>query len=395
MKQLIVRNFGPIETADVEFGRCSLIIGMQSSGKSCLMMLACHCTWVEKRIELRQSAKEFELGTTFMDNMLSYYHIKGYLRSDTYIEYHSQYMSFVFDNNKTEDKFSYARRPQIWKYKRPNVSYVPAERNLLSLISNWDQLKTNYDSILDFKKSWNEARTYLQSSNNILGLGISYEYEQTTETDAIVTSNGTRLSLTNSSSGIQSLVPQYVYLEYLHKGIYECERINGGKIKSYSEQQQLHNLLNILYKRNFQPESADTGSGPIIEQYFGRDYLFYTEESRNKFRKEATNFLNTDHSEIFLEEPEINLFPPTQFQLMDFIVELMNDSKHKNSFYITTHSPYVLSHLLQENLKDFKLILTLPTDSGSYKIREANEQEIQDIYDNGSDAFFNFEAITR
>jgi predicted ATPase len=102
----------------------------------------------------------------------------------------------------------------------------------------------------------------------------------------------------------------------------------------------------------------------------------------------------TDHAEIFLEEPESNLFPPTQFQLMDWIVEMVKDNKHKNVFFIATHSPYILNHLLQESLKDFRLYLTYPAKNGYYKVKTASEEDIQGIYDNGSDAFFNFEPFT-
>ena len=52
----------------------------------------------------------------------------------------------------------------------------------------------------------------------------------------------------------------------------------------------------------------------------------------------------------------------------------------------------MLSHLLQEKIENFKLFLTYPVEGG-YNIKTASEQDIQDIYDNGADAFFNFDAI--
>lgn len=56
MKHLTIRHFGPLQEADILLDRVNLIIGLQGSGKSCVMMLACYCTWVEKRITLRQDA---------------------------------------------------------------------------------------------------------------------------------------------------------------------------------------------------------------------------------------------------------------------------------------------------------------------------------------------------
>lgn len=77
MKHLTIRNFGPLKDVDIDLGRINLIIGLQGSGKSCVMITACYCTWVEKRISLRQSAKEFEQGTSFLDTMTTYYRTKA------------------------------------------------------------------------------------------------------------------------------------------------------------------------------------------------------------------------------------------------------------------------------------------------------------------------------
>ena len=122
--------------------------------------------------------------------------------------------------------------------------------------------------------------------------------------------------------------------------------------------------------------------------------MFYDGKAADAFKKEASQLLYTDHAEVFLEEPESNLFPPTQFQLMDWIVEMATDERHKNVFFIATHSPYVLSHLLQENLKDFSLFLTYPQKDGLCGVKAASDEDIQQIYDNGADAFFNFEPFT-
>ena len=56
MKHLVIRNLGPLKEADVELKRINVIIGSQSSGKSCVLKTACYCTWVEKRIELTGAA---------------------------------------------------------------------------------------------------------------------------------------------------------------------------------------------------------------------------------------------------------------------------------------------------------------------------------------------------
>ena len=60
MKHLIVKHIGPLDQIDIELKKVNVIIGPQSSGKSCVLKLACYCTWVEKRIELTQKPEYFQ-----------------------------------------------------------------------------------------------------------------------------------------------------------------------------------------------------------------------------------------------------------------------------------------------------------------------------------------------
>lgn len=390
MRHLIIRHFGPLNEADIELSRLNLIIGLQGSGKSCVMMTACYCAWAQKRIALRQSAMEFENGTDFIDIMLSYYRIKGYLHEDTFIAYETDFMEFSYSHADRQFTHRWKNR---WRFKRPKVSYVPAERNMVSLVSNWSRLETNYDIILDFKEDWDIARRFVKREQDMLGLGVAYEYDAAAGTDAVVTRNGKKIDLTSSSSGMQSLIPQFVHLDYVTKGIYDAEKCT--KDKSYSEKQFVTSLLDILYKRNYEKASKESNAiEKRVVHFRGKDFVFENTEASKQFEKEVKNHLLTDHAEVFLEEPESNLFPPTQFQLMDWILELAKDKNHKNFFFIATHSPYILSHLLQENLKDFCLYLTYPTGNGMFNVKTASESDTQDIYDNGSDAFFNFDAFT-
>lgn len=79
MKHLVIKNFGPIRNADLQLGQVNVLIGMQSSGKSCVLKTACYCTWVEKRLELSQKVNGFGSGSAFIDTMTSYYQMAGYV----------------------------------------------------------------------------------------------------------------------------------------------------------------------------------------------------------------------------------------------------------------------------------------------------------------------------
>ena len=141
----------------------------------------------------------------------------------------------------------------------------------------------------------------------------------------------------------------------------------------------------------FEGQYRDGGRGISYEKKVEQERLQSLVENDETFRR----FTQTDHSEIFLEEPEDNLFPPTQFQLMDWLLERLSDPHHRNVIFVATHSPYVLSHVLQENLPDFRLMLTYPVGNGLFAVKMASDEDIQGIYDNGSDAFFNFEPFVQ
>ena len=125
-RHLTIRHLGPIKEADVELGQVNLIIGLQGSGKSCVLKTACFCAWVEKRLELTQGANGFAKGSTFIDMLVDYYKMQDYVWQDTYIGYETKHVKFHYDHAQQE--FSFLWKPGRWNYRRAKVSYVPADR---------------------------------------------------------------------------------------------------------------------------------------------------------------------------------------------------------------------------------------------------------------------------
>ena len=100
----------------------------------------------------------------------------------------------------------------------------------------------------------------------------------------------------------------------------------------------------------------------------------------------------TDHCEIFLEEPENNLFPPTQSRLIDWLYS-MTTKEHKNVLFIATHSPYVLSVLLEKKSENVAMFYCAE-QAGRVVVKSASDNDMQVIYDYGVDAFFNIENLS-
>ena len=103
------------------------------------------------------------------------------------------------------------------------------------------------------------------------------------------------------------------------------------------------------------------------------------------------NFAYTHHCDIFLEEPEANLFPPTQSRLVEWLLD-MTKGEHPCNLFVATHSPYILNAFMEKQDIDMTLLYTRTSD-GLIMVNTATEQDFQDIYDYGVDVFFNIETL--
>ena len=350
MKHLIIHNLGPLKEADVELKHINVIIGSQSSGKSCVLKTACYCTWVEKRIELTQTSDFFAKDGNFLKELERFHKLKGYIKPDTFISYESDYMAFSYDNATNTFKFEW--KEGRWNYRRSKVTYIPAERNLVAAIPNWFQVKFADDNNRDFMADWETARQATQEDITVLNLGVSYHYDANTKSDRVKVSDDVTLDFTNTSSGLQSVIPLFVHLSHITK-------IRHDRIESFANLQENSILLAKLDE----------------------------EDKKDVY----TNYVHTHHCDIFLEEPEANLFPPTQSNLVEW---LLNKTKgdHSSNLFIATHSPYILNAFMEKPDIDMALLYTRATD-GLMMVKVATEQDFQDIYDYGVDVFFNIETL--
>lgn len=400
MKHLIIRSIGPIDEADIFLKRINVIIGPQSLGKSTALKLASYCTWVEKRIELRQSPSEFIEGDGFIRQLETFHKMKGYFREDSYLSYESEYMSFSY--NYYQNKFSFAWGEKRWDYLRPKISYVPAERNLVAAIPNWFEVSLEKNNIRNFMAEWESARRSLSDRVPVLNLNVDYSFEKESKTDRVIIQNGNVLDLTCASSGLQSLIPLFVQMNYLYTGIYDSE-----KVRKIAGDWADEELADILYKDLFDKKGRtkavhvleiEDSDGQkkqrpfrFVKQYGSHPYYFSNRSDVFDFDNVLSQYSLTNHCEVFLEEPENNLFPPTQKKLVDWLYG-MTMGNRSNTLFIATHSPYVLSSLLEKNEKDFAFFYNGLND-GRVIVKTASEEDCQTIFDYGVDAFFNLQNL--
>jgi hypothetical protein len=137
-----------------------------------------------------------------------------------------------------------------------------------------------------------------------------------------------RIKLTEASSGFQSLVP--LYLVSLHLG-------NSVKHQSENEKE----LMTSEQRERFRKQ---------VQAIFNNNDLT-EEQKRIAISEEAKKFNKTAFINI-VEEPEQNLFPSSQRQMLNSLLAI-NNINAGNKLIMTTHSPYLINYLTLAVKADF------------------------------------------
>ena len=339
MTTIKIRNIGPIkEVPEITLNRVNVFMGPQSSGKSTIAKIISYCTWLEKEMATSHLAKEYALTTRFKDELESFHKIKGYFRADSYIRYQSDVAEIIWSGDRC-----YPELINRLAYQRSKIAYIPSERNMV-ILPEARRVELGSTNVRSFLFDWFTAREKC-TDLPILDLGVNYRYVEAKEEDHIQGGEGDSaydILLSNASSGLQSLTPLLVMIEYLTKWIYEEERLSfeqeskrketafilmreillgrhPNQLTSFSDQDHLKTFLNQLL------DEKDPAATKLV----------------NEYSKHITSLLKTHNSQFIIEEPEMNLFPETQ---RDLVYHLLNKclEREGNRLTITTHSPYIL-----------------------------------------------------
>lgn len=195
--------------------------------------------------------------------------------------------------------------------------YVPAERLIVSVAENRTKLlKELPDSSETFSDEFVNAKKFFKSGYELPFEGLHFEYDSLNEVGWISDGNY-KVRLINASSGIQSSLPMCMVSEYLSKMIADREEVKLSKEEK-----------DKLEKRVAEIMQDDAISDSI------KDMMIRQLSSANRYDR----FIN------IVEEPELNLFPQSQMEVLRSLVAI-NSSSGQNMLVLTTHSPYSLAIL--------------------------------------------------
>lgn len=233
MEKLIVKNFGPIKEAEIELNKYVVFIGDTSTGKSVLAKLI--SIFREFSNVLNNKVENIDLERVLdFNNQLKNYNIDFGYNNSTLDFFEINLHLQLFENKikiikDDRDKYSINDLdPGIGGINASDLQkifgkigvkgksiYFPAERILTSLIgSSISGLWANNVALPNCFKNF--AATYEVARKDVIfGLYSSFGFDYVFENgDDYIITNGGKFSLTQASSGIQSLLPLLLVLDY-------------------------------------------------------------------------------------------------------------------------------------------------------------------------------------
>lgn len=99
--------------------------------------------------------------------------------------------------------------------------------------------------------------------------------------------------------------------------------------------------------------------------------------------------LSNKQSVLLFEEPEAHTYPPYITNVVQSIIDSAD-----NQFFITTHSPYIINALLEQQNEEVAIYF-VNMFSGNTTVQRATDEELQEMYESGIDLFFNLETYLK
>lgn len=171
----------------------------------------------------------------------------------------------------------------------------------------------------------------------VLNLDVRFFYDKQTDHDYVLLDDDKKMELSDASSGLQSVIPMWVYLDYLFSKQYRPNEMLSSKTETENEEIAQH-----IYESKYKKAIKQVGENG--EMYIGKvgltKRMFASKQDFEEFKQLVYAYTQTSHSDIYLEEPEQNLFPLTQVELVNEL--LAKTALHHDSLFVATHSPYIL-----------------------------------------------------
>ena len=313
-KYLKIKNFGPIKEGYNEddgfmpFSKYVFFCGPQATGKSCVAKLFSTFSWIEKALV----RGDYKIDEVNFHEFCAFHQLQNYFKPETELHYKGTAFEMHYVNKELS-----INAIESLDYLRPQIIYVPAERNLLSVLDNAENVKDLPQSLSSFLSVYSKACKSLKGEIKLPINGFKFYYDNTGKT-AYISDETSSVRISEASSGLQSLSPMYIALYYLSQQL-QMSPQSAQQKQSNREKEIMENRIAELLK--------DDTLSPTLRQML---------------IKQASDVTNKLLLSI-VEEPEQNQFPTSQREVLYKLIALHNGEN--DQLVITTHSPYIINYL--------------------------------------------------
>jgi energy-coupling factor transporter ATP-binding protein EcfA2 len=322
MRKLTVKNFSVIKEAELEFGKITVLIGPQSSGKSLLCKLAYFLSKEVLEIAVGRAQNEFEF-SVFEEEVKKRF-LDWFPRSGWGLD--------AWSARLTLNEYELTISSPIIQFRDSSGP--------LSLVF-CDEFRKVYRQQLANARPWAKAMIH-GAFSRLMGRAFweGATYIPSERSYFVDTQKGYRL-LASQPDPIASRFAE-LYADSLSSDIAKSrlsihlkgELVRGGDSWLFAFDDGRTLPLNLL----------STGSKELLpllcalEIYAHRHREITLDDQYVPNVEDAGRF-----DEFFIEEPEAHIFPKKQYEIVQYFAEMVNDRTLNSTLTITTHSPYILS----------------------------------------------------